>query len=88
MKFDLSHLKPGDVCGFGTLGKVNGHIAVNCGSDGKLFLSMKVIMDAGTNETRVASVPIEAKEIFLRTDLDFKQRAPCRARFCLWQVAS
>ena len=34
VKFDLSHLKPGDTCGFGTLGKVNGHIAVHCDDGG------------------------------------------------------
>ena len=73
VKFDLQELKPGDICGFGTLGKFNGHIAVNCGADGKLSLSMNVIVDAGTNEIRVAWVPIDAKEVFLRTDLDFKR---------------
>lgn len=71
VKFDLSHLKPGDICGFGTLGKVNGHIAVNSGSDGRLFLSMNVAVDASTNETRVAANPISTKTIYLRTDLDF-----------------
>ena len=71
VKFDLSHVKPGDVCGFGTLGKVNGHIAVNCGNDGKFFLSMNVIVDNGKSETRVAAEPIQATNLFLRTDLDF-----------------
>jgi beta-xylosidase len=73
VKFDLSHLKPGDVCGFGTLGKFNGHIAANCGSDGKIFLSMNVIEDGGNSETHVAAEPIQAKDLFLRTDLDFKR---------------
>jgi len=71
VKFDLSHLESGDVCGLGTLGKVNAHIAVNGGSDGQLFLSMNVFADHGINETRVAAEAIQAKEIFLRTDLDF-----------------
>jgi beta-xylosidase len=71
VKFDLSHLKPGDVCGFGTLGKVNGHIAVTCGSNGGTFLSMNVIVDRGSSETRVASVPVQAAHILLRTGLDF-----------------
>jgi beta-xylosidase len=69
--FNLSHLKPGDVCGFGTLGKVNGHIAVNCDSEGKIFLSMNVIVDGGKSETRVAAEPIQGTELFLRTDLNF-----------------
>lgn len=71
VKFDLSHLKPGDVCGFGTLGKVNGHIAVNCGVDGKIFLQMNVMVDGGPSETRVPALPVPAGNIFLRTDLDF-----------------
>jgi beta-xylosidase len=71
VKFDLSHLKPGDVCGFGTLGKVNGHIAVHCGSDGKILLSINVIVDSGKSETRVAAEPVQGTDIFLRTDLDF-----------------
>jgi beta-xylosidase len=70
-KFDLSHLKPGDVCGFGTLGKFNGHIAANCGSDGKIFLSMNVIEDGGNSETRVPARPLQGTDLFLRTELDF-----------------
>jgi beta-xylosidase len=78
IKLDLSHLKPGDICGFGTLGKFNGHIAIHCGDGGKLFLGMNVLEDAVTNETRVAAMPMDAKEIFLRTDLDFiRNRGAC-----------
>jgi beta-xylosidase len=74
VKLDLRNLKPGTSCGFGTLGKVNGHIAVNCGSDGKMFLSMNVIVDAGTSETRVAAEPVKGTDIFLRTELDFGRK--------------
>lgn len=77
VKLDLSNLKPGDIAGFGTLGKFNGQIAVNCGGDGKLFLAMNVIEDTKEGpkiNTRVASGPIEAKEIFLRTDMDFENK--------------
>ena len=81
VKLDVSHLKPGGICGFGTLGKYNGHIAVNYGSDGKLFVSMDVIQDTGKErrtETRVASEPLTAKDIFLRTDLDSeRKKAAC-----------
>jgi beta-xylosidase len=72
--FDLSHLQPGDRCGFGTLGKVNGHIAVHCGNDGKMFLTMNVMVDAGPSETRVAAEPVQATNIILRTDLDFNAK--------------
>lgn len=71
VEFDLSHLKPGDICGFGTLGKVNGHIAVTCGSDGKATLSMNVSVDRGSSETRAAVVPVQTSRIFLRTAMDF-----------------
>jgi len=75
VKFDLSHLQPGDVCGFGTLGKVSAHIAVVCDADKRFFLKMEVRVDARTNEVRVGSGPISmaggVKEIYLRTDLDF-----------------
>jgi len=70
---DLSHLKPGDVCGFGTLGKVNGHIAVNCGNDGKNSLSMNVTVDGGKSDAGVVAEPIQAADVFLRTDMDFKR---------------
>jgi beta-xylosidase len=76
VKLDLNHLKPGDVCGFGTLGKFNGQIAVMCGEDGKLSLRMSVIEDNAREgrktDERVAFQPLDATEIYLRTDLDFK----------------
>lgn len=82
MKLDLSHLQPGDVCGFGTLGKFNGHIAVSCGTDGQLRVGMNVIEDnaeAGRKtEVIAAPQPLDAKEMFLRTNLDFKSgKASC-----------
>lgn len=82
VKLELSNLKPGDVCGFGTLGKFSGHIAVNREEDGKLSLRMSVIEDnaqQGRNtDKRVASQPISTKDLYLRTDLDFKTgKAEC-----------
>lgn len=78
VKFDLRRLKPGDVCGFGTLGKVNGHIAANCGTDGRITLGMNVMVDSGKSETRVTAEPVQAADIFLRTELDFdKKRGIC-----------
>ena len=70
---DLSRLRAGDVCGFGTLGKFNGHIAITCGGDGKLSLGMNLIEDTTEGvktEVRVALSPLGAKKIHLRTDLD------------------
>jgi beta-xylosidase len=71
VKLDLSHLQPGDVCGFGTLGKINGQIAARCGADGRVTLAMNVIVDAGPSETRVAAEPIQGHDLYLRCDLDF-----------------
>jgi beta-xylosidase len=77
VKFDLSQLQPGDVCGFGTLGKTNGQIAVNCAANGSISLSMIVIVDTdgtGTNlsQTTVATAPFTRTNLFLRTALDFQ----------------
>jgi beta-xylosidase len=71
VKFDLSHLEPGDVCGFGTLGKVNGQIAIQRDADGKVTLAMNVFVDQGTSETRVTIAPIQARSVVLRTEMDF-----------------
>jgi beta-xylosidase len=71
---DLSHLKPGDICGFGTLGKFSGHIAVSCDKDGKLSLGMEVVEDTKTGlktDVRVTGIPVKDKQIHLRADMDF-----------------
>jgi beta-xylosidase len=70
VKFDLSHLKPGDVCGFGTLGKVNASIAARRGPDGRITLAMNVIVDGGDSETRVNGAPVRGTDLYLRTELD------------------
>ncbi|BCU77583.1 beta-xylosidase [Luteolibacter sp. LG18] len=81
VKLDLRNLKPGDICGFGTLGKYNGHIAVNCQADGRLFLSMEVIEDTvgeSRRAERVSHEAFEGKDLYLRTELDFRGgRARC-----------
>ncbi len=72
---DLQNLQPGDVCGFGTLGKYSAHIAVNCDGDGDLFLSMKVVEDTTggiQTDTRVTYVPFQSNPIMLRMDLNFE----------------
>lgn len=71
VKIDLRHVRPGLICGFGTLGKFSAQIAVSCGADDRHSLGMQVRNDGIGVETRVASHPIEATEIFLRTEMDF-----------------
>lgn len=75
VKVDLQDLQPGDICGFGTLGKYSAHVAVNCDAGGSLFLIMKVLQDTTSGiqtDTRVTSVPFESETIMLRIDLDFQ----------------
>jgi hypothetical protein len=67
----LSHIKPGDICGFGTLGKINGQIAVHGDADGRISLAMIVSVDRRTSEIRVSTGPIRATNILLRTEMDF-----------------
>lgn len=72
--FDLQNLRPGDICGFGTLGKYSSYIAVHCDSGGNRFLRMEVLQDTSTGiqtDTRVSSVPFQSDVLMLRTDLDF-----------------
>ena len=71
VKLDLRGLQVGDVCGFGTLGKVNGHIAARCETDGSITLAMNVIVDAGASETRAVTKPIPRGDVYFRTSLDF-----------------
>jgi beta-xylosidase len=74
VKFDLRNLQPGDICGFGTLGKYSAHIAVNCDTD-ETFLSMKVLEDTSggiVTDTRVAYAPMDSNTIMLRMDLNFQ----------------
>lgn len=75
VKMDVQNLQPGDICGFGTLGKYSAYIAVNCDAGGNLFLSMKVLQDTTSGiqtETRVSSIPIQTDTILLQTELDFQ----------------
>lgn len=72
---DVGKLLPGDVCGFGTLGKFNAHIAVTRAPGGGLVLGMNVIedtKDGQKTEVRVADLPYAQSRIHLRTDMDFR----------------
>jgi len=71
VKLDLRGLNPGDICGFGTLGKINGHIAAECQPDSSVKLSMSVFVDDGTSETHAVREPVVRGDLYLRTSLDF-----------------
>ena len=76
VKFDLSHLQSGDICGLGTLGKTNGNLAVTCNSPGSFTLSMNLIVPIDTTDTNLATTTVATAlftgtTIYLRTSLDF-----------------
>ncbi|MGH7997438.1 MAG: glycoside hydrolase family 43 protein [Opitutaceae bacterium] len=76
VKLDLRHLRAGDVCGFGTLGKTNGQISVNCGNTGAITLKMNVIVPLNPSstelaQTSLASAAFAGTTLYLRTELDF-----------------
>ncbi len=76
VKFDLSNLQPGDICGLGALGKSNGTIAVTCNGPGDYTLSQNVIVSLDSTKTNlaaavVATAPYTNATIFLRLGLDF-----------------
>lgn len=71
VKLDLRHLRPGDVCGFGSFGKYCGRITVNVAPDGTRHLGMAVRNDTAGDEIRGDAVPCPSDDIWLRTDLDF-----------------
>lgn len=73
-KLDLAGIRPGDVCGFGTFGKISAQLAVRGGQDGARALTMLVTdstQDGPRAETRIPAVPIAPQEVWLRTDTDF-----------------
>jgi beta-xylosidase len=76
VKFDLSNLQSGDICGLGTLGKTNGNISVTCNSPGSFTLSMNLIVptdgtDTNLATTTLATAPFTGTTIYLRAGLDF-----------------
>lgn len=71
---DLRGIRPGDVCGFGTFGKISAQLAVVGGKGGTRALTMRVTDDRleGPEETvREAAIPIRGNRLWLRTDTDF-----------------
>ena len=49
------------------------HVPVNCGGDGKIFLSMNVIGAGGNMEMHMSAEAMRSKDLYLRTDLDIKR---------------
>ncbi len=78
VKLDLGGMKPGDIAGFGTLGKVNGHIDVTMDAQGQKTLGMRMIKDKVGSYEGASGIPLTGNTLYLRTDLDFvKNLAIC-----------
>ncbi len=78
VKFDLSNLQSGDICGLGALGKSNATIAVTCNSPGNYTLSQNVIVSLDSTKTNLSTTTITTAlytntTIFLRLGMDFIQ---------------
>ena len=71
VKLDLSAMQPGDVAGFGTLGKISAHLAVTVDADGSKTLGMKVRNDKVGSHAGASGVAVTGNALYLRTDLDF-----------------
>jgi beta-xylosidase len=86
VKFDLTHLQPGDTCGLAALGKTNGTIAVTCNSPGNYSLSLNVIVSSDSTKTNlvtttVATASYTSTTIFLRLGMDFI-KSTATVRYC------
>ena len=74
VKVDMRGLRSGDVCGFGTFGKISAQLSIVGSDKGRRALTMMVTdstEDGPRTETRVASVPVSGQTLWLRTDMDF-----------------
>jgi beta-xylosidase len=71
VKLDLSGMKPGAACGFGSFGKYCGGIYAARGTDGRIVLSMKLRNDRVGTEIRAKNVPFASDLLYLRLDMDF-----------------
>jgi len=76
VKFDLSNLSAGDICGLGALGKSNATIAVTCNSRLNYTLSLNSIASLDSTKGNLSSAilattPYTNAIIFLRLTMDF-----------------
>lgn len=73
VKLDLAGLKPGDSCGFGTLGQFSARLAVDVAPGGGRSLAMSLTEDTqkGPVTRPVATRPLQGERLWLRADLDF-----------------
>jgi len=71
---DTAGIAPGDVCGFGTFGKISAQLAVTGLPGAGRALTMRVTDSTDTGprtEVRVSAIPLSGTRLWLRTDTDF-----------------
>ncbi|GAA4777553.1 glycoside hydrolase 43 family protein [Stakelama sediminis] len=75
VKLDITHVKPGDRCGFGTLGQYSAQLAVGRTPAGAPTLGMTLTEDTIEGPKDIAHTTpkaIQGNTVWLRTALDFK----------------
>lgn len=75
VRLDIGNIKEGDMCGFGTLGKFSGYIAVTASAGGEYRLQMTVMEDTAEGQTihaNAETAPFNSRTLYLRTDMDFQ----------------
>ena len=76
MKLDLAGIRAGDICGFGTFGKISAQLSVIGQANGTRALTMRVTDDTingPKTDVREAAVRIQGNRLWLRTDTDFSK---------------
>ncbi|PXA98478.1 glycosyl hydrolase [Nostoc sp. 3335mG] len=74
VRLDLAGIRPGDVCGFGTFGKISAQLSVLGQPGGGRALTMRVTDSTAEGPkvtVREAGLPIRGTRLWLRTDTDF-----------------
>jgi beta-xylosidase len=74
VKLDLAGIRAGDVCGFGTFGKISAQLSIVGQADGTRALTMRVT-DATAEGPQVSvredAIPIRERRLWMRADTDF-----------------
>jgi len=76
VKLDLAGIRAGDICGFGTFGKISAQLSVIGQTNGTRALTMRVTDDTINGpkiDVREAAVPIQGNQLWLRTDTEFSK---------------
>lgn len=74
VKLDIAGIRTGDICGFGTFGKISAQLSVVGRADGKRSLTMRVTdstSEGPRTEIRVPSILVSGRALWLRTDMNF-----------------